>query len=377
MAIKIGISCATPRDGIIGTYCVSAEIRNCIEDGTPALLNMFDFCMQNNIYAIVNIDLWTSSGHATYTELEWRQRVDGLVFELLKKEPTATKWRITIDNEPMKYMSKETYAWLINIAYDQIKIKRGWKHVMIGAGNEEFSLAQARGDMYKFILDNCKFDYIDIHIQAAVIDPSTRRVSESSLNYWGNTAKNWAVTYKKKLSCTEANWCDVATMSGYQDLIKMLNKAEEIGCEDFCVVFLDYRGNDYDWLCFKVRGVTRSPFWTDYFEEEIKNRKPKEVDMTEYLRPEELQALYDQFGILTPYNWETPNLFTAGKKDPAKTVTWADIDAMTETQLKALISALKKVGSLPGNFPDYPNIKYKADGTWNNNWVNIAKSNPK
>jgi hypothetical protein len=50
---------------------------------------------------------------------------------------------------------------------------------------------------------------------------------------------------------------------------------------------------------------------------------------------------------------------------------------MTETQMKTLISALKKIKVLPETFPDYPNIKYKADGTWNSCWEQYAKSNPK
>jgi len=275
MSIKIGISCATPRDGIVREYCVAAEIRNCVEDGTQALIDMFNFCMTNNIYAIVNIDLWTSKGHLKYSEADWRQRVDGLVYELLQIEPTATKWRITIDNEPMKYMTKEEYGWLVNIAYDQIRVKRRW-NVKIGAGNEEFSLAAARGNMYQYILDNCKFDYIDIHFQAAVINPSTGRVNDSLLDYWGNIAKQWATTYGKKLSCTEANWCNVSTADGYNDLKKMLAKAEEIKCEDLCIVFLDYRGSDYGWLCFNVNGRQVSPYWPDMLAF-IQSKKPKEI----------------------------------------------------------------------------------------------------
>jgi hypothetical protein len=47
---------------------------------------------------------------------------------------------------------------------------------------------------------------------------------------------------------------------------------------------------------------------------------------------------------------------------------------MTETQLKGLIGGLKKIGVLPTSFPNYPNIKYKADGSWNSNWQDFAKS---
>jgi len=375
MSIRIGVSCVTVRDGNPTTECLVAEIRQVVEDSITKFWQDVDFCLEHNIYIIINFDMWSSGGHLDYTELQWRQRVDGLVWAMLQREPTAKKWRVTIENEPMKYWSKEKYAWFINIAYDQIKVARGWTRVQMGVGNEEFSLA-AKFGMYEYILQNCQFDYLDIHIQAAVIEASTMRVSDSALNYWGNVAKSWAVTYNKKLSCTEGNWCDVSKATGYTDIIKMLDKAEEIGCEDFCVVFTDYRGDDYCWLSFLLRGVSRSPYW-DSFKQEIINRKPEVIDMTEYLRPDELQALYDEFGFKTPYRWQTPNLFTAGQKNPIKTPTWADIDAMEETRMKGLVSALKKIGVLPSTFPDYPNIKYNADGSWNSDWQTYAKSNPK
>jgi len=273
MSTRIGVSCVTIRDGIITKECLAAEIRQIAEDPQSEFWKNIDFCLANNIYMIINIDLWSSNGHLSYSEQAWRQRVDGLAYEMLKKDPTAKKWRITIDNEPAKYESKEIYAWLINVAYDQIKIKRGWTQIQIGAGNEEFSLA-AKFGMYEYILENCKFDYLDIHIQAAVIDVATARVNDATLKHWGDTAKNWATKYKKKLSCTEANWCDVSRETGYTDLIKMLNKADEIGCEDFCIVFTNVVSGDYNWLSFLQNGVSRSPYWEN-FKQEIIKRKPQ------------------------------------------------------------------------------------------------------
>jgi hypothetical protein len=128
--------------------------------------------------------------------------------------------------------------------------------------------------MYEYILERCKFDYLDIHIQAAVIDSATMRVNDATLKHWGDVAKDWATKYNKKLSCTEANWCDVSRETGYTDLIKMLNKAEEIGCEDFCIVFIDVNGNDNLWLSFMYKGVSRSPYW-ESFKQEIIKRKPQ------------------------------------------------------------------------------------------------------
>ena len=305
MSIRIGVSCVTIRDGNPTKECLVAEIRQVVEDPQDKFWQDVSYCLENNIYIIINFDMWGSNGHLDYTELAWRQRVDGVVYQMLQKEPTAKKWRITIENEPMKYWSKEKYAWFINIAYDQIKIARGWTHVQIGAGNEEFSLADKFG-MYEYILKNCKFDYLDIHIQAAVIDASTMRVNDTRLNNWCSLAQRWAMDYKKKLSCTEGNWCDVSKETGYIDLIKMLNKAEAIGCEDFCVVFTDYRSEKYTWLTFLHRGEDRSNGNWAKFKQEIINHKPQEEPVgdriirltTPAMEGTDVKAIEDKLKIL-------------------------------------------------------------------------------
>jgi hypothetical protein len=261
--MRIGASCVCKSkkdfEGKVTSECASAEIRH-----TGLYPEVFkrnvEFCLENNIYIIVNIMLRKGEEKDKfYNEQEWRRHVDGIVVGMLTKEPSATKWRITIANEPMKYVTKEKYASYINIACDQVKKARGYKHVKIGAGNEEFSKAAESG-MYEHILKNCSLlDYLDIHIQAAVINPATMRVMDGSLDYYGNVAKAWAKKYNLKLACPEANWCNVAKKEGYTDLIKIYNKALEIGCEDFDVVFIDYSGkNEYKWLCFNVDGKNRT-----------------------------------------------------------------------------------------------------------------------
>jgi hypothetical protein len=267
--MRVGASCVCKSkkgfEGKVSIECASAEIRHTGLYGDVFDRNI-DFCLENNIYIIVNIMLRKGEEKDKfYNEQEWRKHVDGIVVGMLTKEPSATKWRITIANEPMKYISKEKYTSYINIACDQVKKARGYKHVKIGAGNEEFSKAAESG-MYEHILKNCPMlDYLDIHIQAAVINRTTGRVMDGNLEYYGNVAKAWAKKYNLKLSCTEANWCNVAKKEGYEDLIKMYNKALEIGCEDFDVVFIDYSGkNEYKWLCFKVDGKEHSKYWNDF-----------------------------------------------------------------------------------------------------------------
>ena len=129
---------------------------------------------------------------------------------------------------------------------------------------------------------------------------------------------------------------------------------------------------DYPWT-WKTSNPAGTPeLGSSYY---ILKQLAREIEMN-YKRPIDLQAVYDALGIDTPYHVDTPNLFVVGKKEPNKLLTWADVDAMEETRIKSLIKALKYCEALPIDFPDYPNIKYNADGSWNSNWVNIAKSNP-
>lgn len=141
-------------------------------------------------------------------------------------------------------------------------------------------------------------------------------------------------------------------------------------------------GFDYDdiWIYEfdKPENIRCTSEWKEKYLHDFNSIYAKGEDLEmEYLRPEELQEIYTAFGIKTPYHVNTPNLFVVGEKSPAKTLTWADIDAMEETRMKALIIGLKKIGVLPTAFPVYPNIKYNGDGSYNSNWLDIAKSNPK
>ncbi len=244
-----------------------------------------DFCLANNIYIIANIDNWRSTGDGKVRyngkEQEWRQRVDAIAFILLQKNPRADKFEITIDNEPMKKLTREDYAWLVNIAWDQIKVKRGWRHIQIGAGNEEFSLAEARGNMLEYICQNCQFDILHTHWQAA-ITTKDYKLNPAALDRWANFAVYLRDKYKKKLGCSEANWFDLAKEQGYNDLIKVLNKVESIGIKQFPIVFIQRERNDkhpYTWLCFIYDHKIRSNYWYDWLKL-TEAKAPKQEEQT-------------------------------------------------------------------------------------------------
>ncbi|MGM0366614.1 MAG: hypothetical protein ACQEP5_08785 [Actinomycetota bacterium] len=230
-----------------------AEIRH-VEGREHYFWEAVDICLNNNIYIIANIDNWTFNGRLEPDEQQWRERVENLVGGLIGRGANKENARITIENEPMKYISREQYVWLVNVAYDQI----GQRFYM-GAGNEEYDLAKKRGDMYEYLCENANFDILDTHWQASFATPE-------DIEKKGNWFRELADRHNKRLSVTEANWFDVATSEGYHLLVTKMLKAEQVGSEDFCVVFTSLTDRpQYEWLAFIYDGEVRNQaHWDDF-----------------------------------------------------------------------------------------------------------------
>ena len=189
------------------------------------------------------------------TETQWRNIVEDSTVKLLALGGNKYNCRIDIINEPNKYCTKEKYVWLVNIAYNQIGGR-----LKMGAGCDELNYQ----DFYIYLSSHGKFNTLVIHIQGACN-------TEAKTSYYTNFAKNLAVTYNRGIDCNEACYQDVATSSGFNLLKMQLKYAEQIGCANFCNVFnnLDqsaFSQNTDKWkfLCFKVNGVLRSNYWTDW-----------------------------------------------------------------------------------------------------------------
>ena len=206
--------------------------------------------LNNGIYLIFTICV---EENYNPTDWEWKHRVEMIAQKLISLGANTHNCRLSLINEPMKYISKEKYAHLINIAYNQVRDR-----FLISAGNEEFLLAQAKGNMYEYILNHSNFDILDIHIQGSCL-------KESDCSKWTNLALNWATSHKKILDCSEANYSDVAKESGYKTLLMQLRYAEKIGCIHFPVVFIGLSNEDkYRWLSFIYNGKVRSHYWEDF-----------------------------------------------------------------------------------------------------------------
>jgi len=211
-----------------------------------------DFCLKNNIYQIINLDIDHSFN---FTEHQWRARVEQLISDLEQHGFDNSKGYFTVINEPMKYVDLATYANVINITHDQVRGR-----YRLGAGNEEYDLAMSKGNMYEYICQHANFEVLDVHIQSSCTTP---QAIEDKCNWF----KSVADRYGKEIDCNESNWSDVATPDGFNIHKAQLYKAKEIGCPNFCMVFIALNDvSKYKWLSFIYNGVARSPYWGEYLQ---------------------------------------------------------------------------------------------------------------
>ena len=228
-------------------------------------------CISKNIYLIITACTHDGkSGHYP-SDTEWRNFIEVICTELPLYGGSKNNCRLTISNEPMKFMTREQYAHLVNTAYSQVASR-----FKIGAGNEEFTLSASKGNMYEYILSHCNFDVLDIHIQTSCL-------KESDCIKYTDMAYGWGKQYGKPVDCTEAFYSDIATPDGYNTLLMQLKHAERIRCTNFPMVFinLDSKAFPFDvskWkkLAFFYNGVQRSPYWNDYVR--IINEKYKPIE---------------------------------------------------------------------------------------------------
>ncbi len=217
------------------------------------------YCIANKLYLIVTPCINRNDGSGHYpTDTEWKAFIDSICQKLRNWGANKNNCRISLVNEPMKFCTREQYRHLIDLA---CPIVHGYGF-LCGAGNEEFLTAQAKGNMYQYILANSQFDILDVHIQGSCD-------SKEKTEYWCNTARTWTT---KQIDCTEAFYSDIKKPEGWELLKTQLNCAENIlHCDNFGNVFnnLDttmfpFNTSSWNKLCFNINGVLRSNYWTQW-----------------------------------------------------------------------------------------------------------------
>jgi len=239
-----------------------------------------DKAIANKQYLIFNICINRNdkSGNNNISDSEWKNLVNFTCKELKDRGGNRLNSRITIINEPMKYISISRYAQLINLAYPIVSSK--YKFLM-GSGNEQYTMAMSKGNMYSYILQNCNFDVLDIHLQGdCENDDDCKNIAD--------VFKRWADTYNKQIDCTECFYSDIKTLKGWNILKMQIGHAERIGNDiskgkripNVCNVFnnLDRKVypdgyTNFPWdtkswnkLCFNINGNNRSGYYGQYLD---------------------------------------------------------------------------------------------------------------
>ncbi len=255
MSIRIGDSCCkslsmiTPQSKVV-------ETRRFLKWSTQ-WKEISQKCIAENKFLILTPCIGYDGKVEYYpTESQWRNIIEDCVVKLLSYGGNLLNCRIDIINETYRYCKdNQRAANYINWAYSQARGR-----IKIGAGCDELVYR----DYYNYICANAKFDTLVIHIQSACSTEDKTR---------DNTAFAWNLAYKKgvPIDCNEANWFDVATSSGYSNLKMQLRYAEQIGCQNFCVVFnnlvpsaFNEDTSSWKFLCFKINGALRSPYWNEW-----------------------------------------------------------------------------------------------------------------
>ena len=251
--------------GGLTSECNSAELRFWYGDEQLFKDNL-KYCIDNNIYAICNFDFHKWDSHYPFDI----GRLDTML-TIMNEVATNETARITVENEPMKYWSREDYCDMVNQVYTRVN-----GDYFVGANNEEFGLGAAR-NLYPYLFENAEFDYFDIHIQSTMIDPATWRVNFETVRHWLSQSRAWCNQYGKKLSCTEANWSRIKEETGHKDLMQERELAKQYGCEDFNIVFIDGELSQYEWLAYLKNGQQNSTYWPDLRQRMLDEKETKGV----------------------------------------------------------------------------------------------------
>lgn len=240
----------------------------------PICWNIVEMSLTHRIKMIINVDSygdgtnrgWHSEANlrvfteAILNQLIHRAYMHGISYSQLKRF-----CRFTLDNEANEIYSPYSYGYYLDIFHSQIAGRFD-----IGAGN----FGNNRKDYYEYIcrVHQTSFNVLDIHMQAGWETKS--KIRDNAKWY-----RELATKYGKRLSCTEANPTtnDIWTAGGFDILHYQLKKAIEIGCEDFCLVFIkmDRDQPKYKKLSFIYRGQV-NPYWNS-FKQIIKDNKPIEI----------------------------------------------------------------------------------------------------
>ena len=212
------------------------------------------YCIDNNIYLIVNIDTYLTGSRWRPTNPQLRQFVLETKTKLKSLGANKANCRFTYDNETDEYTSFDDYMNGVRVIHDALS-----GQFDLGAGN----FRTPRKDWYEALakLSYQKYyEVFDFHMQDGL--DSTKDI-DSYTAY----IKALKYAHKLRLAVTEGNnFWNVSTSNGHNLLKYQIEKADEIGCEQFCFVYANWTSNseeDHQGMSYCVNDRWVTDYWNN------------------------------------------------------------------------------------------------------------------
>ncbi|MHB1347744.1 MAG: hypothetical protein ACYCXK_09660 [Candidatus Humimicrobiaceae bacterium] len=226
--IRIGGS-AIGRYAITNEFSTTNEVR-VLQHNEHALAEKYiKFCIEKNIFCIINIDFFVGSWQPSDAEL--RDFTISLKNQVKDWGGTKENVRFTVDNESDKWLDFNSYINYVRVVHDALN-----EEFDVGAGNFTSS-NQAWYRSLAEVYPNGWFDVYDIHMQSgfATIEEINRN------SEWFETIfRSFGIS---KRACTEANY-NFDAIRDYRMIKLLVAKAQFLGLEDICFIYFDYIPNE-------------------------------------------------------------------------------------------------------------------------------------
>jgi hypothetical protein len=264
MSIKIG-------GGVIGRYgrviagTTSAEIRLLQNDEHKYSWQDIKFCLDNNIFCIVNIDTYLTGGRWRPSNQVLRDFTIATKNTLRSIGANKFNCRFTWDNESLEYTNLEDYYGKLRVIHDALA-----GQFDLGAGNFRTSMMTSYSELASKYSEGY-FEVFDIHYQDGM-------VNVGGIDYIAGKFNAIAQFYNiKRVAVTEGNnFWNVSTPNGHNLLKHQINVAESYGCEDFCFPFVNWTTNteeSHSGMSYCENDIALTDNWGDMLNV-IKIKKP-------------------------------------------------------------------------------------------------------
>ena len=258
MSIPIGGSCvgwgSTTPDTTVNEIRFVRDNRH-----DPIAWNTVDMSIVHNIKMLLTVDSYLATGRGWGSDEALKNFTQECIDKYKSKTNRKSLW--ILDNEADEIYPLSVYVHYLDV-FQRVVRRNGFE---VGAGNFQFR----KDYIYGLVFRKDLYDVMCVHMQNGF-------ETASKIETNGNWYKQLKDTYGLRMTCTEAIPTTWNLGDHYPLVIKQLIKAIDIGCEDFCVIFI-HGENPAMLKKYKQLTFTQYPDkWTD-FKRIIKDNKPIEI----------------------------------------------------------------------------------------------------